>query len=249
MTRAELLQPATRSDRLGGSTAWICGLTLVAYVVYAQSLDALATSPSAAWGSIVGVALLCTLASKVSCRELPDAVRVLLRGLVIACGLHNLLLLPDFPVIAANLGAHAEAGIWAAWGAAAVATCLAWNRPAWLLFSAFYAFWVKQVAGWVTGFPYHTLLDVMPLYQMPAYLAIAVVLHQWRPFKGADTHKSWRATLWIAIAMQAANYVVAGVAKATLNGAFLEWPLHNELANIVLVAQQAASLGGRLPIG
>lgn len=236
MTPIEVLRPVQRAGLGRGSLAVVCGLTLIFYVAYAQSLDELAKSPSAAWGSIIGVALLCTLASKVSCRELPDAVRVLLRGLVLACGLHNLLLLPDFPVITPSLGAHAEVGVWAAWGAAAVATGLAWKRPAWLLFSAFYVFWVKQVAGWVTGFPYHTLLDVMPLYQMPAYLAIAVVLHQWLPLQGTDTQKSWRAILWIAVAMHAANYVVAGVAKATLNGSFLEWPLHNDITNIVLVA-------------
>ncbi len=225
---------ATRAS--GWSPAWACGLTLIVFVAYVKSLDALATAPSAAWGSIVGVAVLCALGSTVSCRALPDAVRILLRGLVIACGLHNLLLLPDFPVIAPSLGAHAEAGIWAAWCAAAVATGLAWKRPGWLLFSAFYAFWVKQVAGWVTGFPYHTLLDVLPLYQMPAYLAIAVLVHPLLPLSQADTQKTWRAVLWVAIAMHAANYVVAGVAKATLNGSFLEWPLHNDITNIVLVA-------------
>jgi hypothetical protein len=230
------LHAASAADRRGWPPALVCGITLIVFAVYAKLLGGLAKSPSAAWASIGGVAIVCVLASKVSCRDLPDAVRVLLRGLVIACGLYNLLLFPDFPVIASRLGGHAEAGIRAAWCAAAVAAVLAWQRPAWLLFCAFYAFWIKQVAGWVTGFRYHTLLDVQPLYQMPAYLAIAVVVHTLLQRQQADTQKTWRAVLWVAIAMHASNYVVAGVAKVTLDGAFLEWPLHNDVTNILLVA-------------
>lgn len=236
MTPAESAARTAGPWQAWGPSALFCGLTLVAYAVYAKALGGLAASPSAAWGSIGSVALLCALASKVGCRDLPDALRVLLRGLVIACGLYNLLLFPDFPVIAARLGGHAEAGIRAAWCAAAVAAVLAWKRPAWLLFCAFYAFWIKQVAGWVTGFRFHTLLDVQPLYQMPAYLAIAVVVHRLLPRRPADTHETWQSILWVAIAMHAANYFVAGAAKARLDGSFLEWPLHNDTANILLVA-------------
>ncbi len=230
------LHAASAADRRGWPPALVCGITLIVFAVYAKLLGGLAKSPSAAWGSIGGVVIVCALASKVSCRDLPDAVRILLRGLVIACGLYNLLLFPDFPVIASRLGEHAEAGIHAAWLAAAVAAVLAWQRPAWLLFCASYAFWLKQVAGWATGFPYHTLLDVLPLYQMPAYLAIAVVVHRLLRRQQADPQKTWRVVLWVAIAMQVANYVVAGVAKVTLNGSFLEWPLHNDTTNILLVA-------------
>lgn len=230
------LHAVSEADRRAWPPALTCGITLIVYVGYAKLLGGLAKSPSAAWGSIGGVVVVCVLASKVSCRDLPDALRILLRGLVIACGLYNLLLFPDFPVIASRLGEQAEAGILAAWCAAAVAALLAWNRPAWLLFCAFYAFWIKHVAGWATGFRYHTLLDVLPLYQMPAYLAIAVVIHRLLAHRQADTQKTWRAVLWVAVAMQAANYVAAGIAKATLDGSFLEWPLHNDTTNILLVA-------------
>lgn len=227
---------ASAADRTGWPPALVCGITLIVFAAYAKLLGGLAKSPSAAWASIGGVAIVCVLASKVSSGDLPDAVRVLLRGLVVACGLYNLLLFPDFPVIASRLGGQAEAGIVAAWCAAAIAAVLAWQRPAWLLFCAFYAFWIKQAAGWVTGFRYHTLLDVQPLYLMPAYLAIAVVVHRLLRRQQADTQKTWRAVLWVAIAMHAANYVVAGVAKVTLDGAFLEWPLHNDVTNILLVS-------------
>ena len=93
----------------------------------------------------------------------------------------------------------------------------------------FYIYWIKHTAGYITGFPYHTLLDVNPLIQLPVYLALPVVglaLLQrrrraaWPRIGGAAP---WQAILFVAIALQAGNYFYSSLARGSLDGGLLDW--------------------------
>lgn len=117
-----------------------------------------------------------------------------------------------------------------------------------MLFCGFYIFWIKNVAGYITGLPYSTLLDVLPLMQLPVYLALSLValefmkrnrLALFSRFSDnlrAGSEAPYLVVLLIAVAMQAANYFYSSLAKGGLDGGPFDWVLNNENQNIFHVA-------------
>ena len=216
--------------------------SVLLFLAYARFLRLHEMFPSASIGAFAAVLLACVAASRIGYDGVVPPLRTLMRGLAAACGLYNLALFPGMPAIAHNFGGHAGAILAGAWAVAALAAVLAMWRPAWLLLCAYYVFWIKNVAGYLTGFEMHTLLDILPLYQLPAYLALAVVALQ--AVRGSRLHASLAASsvepqivlLWLGIGVQAANYFYSALTKATLDGGLSDWVLHNDNVNLFLVA-------------
>ena len=77
----------------------------------------------------------------------------LTRGVIIACGVYNLLLFPDVPTTASTLHGLSHFVLPLGWAMAAIAACIAVRRPVWVLFCSHYTFWVKATAGQLTGLP------------------------------------------------------------------------------------------------
>lgn len=204
--------------------------------------------PSALPLGLVSVIVICAASSFVTYIDVPSGLATLMRGLAIACGFYNILQFPSIPVIANDFNGLAQPLLVSAWAAAGTAAVLALWRPSWLLLCGVYPFWIKSVAGYITGFPYHTQLDILPLYQIPAYASIALVTLQLlyrsrinileraaEALRGSSID-AYKVILITAIVIQSANYFYSGVAKANLDGGFLGWALNNESQNIFFIA-------------
>lgn len=198
--------------------------------------------PSATLPALGAVLAACIAASGIDYGAAPRPLRTLMSGLAISCGLYSILLYPSVPAVAHDFNGWSQFMLAAAWLSAGMAALLALRRPAWLLYCGFYAYWVKHAAGYITGFPYETLLDVYPLIQLPAYLAVSLLALELakRAWPAGRRHLAGTAPYWtilfIAIAMQAANYFYSSLAKSGLDGGVLDWVLHNENRNIYHVA-------------
>jgi hypothetical protein len=198
--------------------------------------------PSATLPALGAVLAACIAASGIGYGGAPRALCTLMRGLAISCGLYSILLYPSVPAVAHDFNGWSQFMLSAAWLSAGMAALLAMRRPAWLLYCGFYAYWVKHAAGYITGFPYETLLDVYPLIQLPAYLAVSLLALELakRAWPAGRKHLAGAAPyltiLFIAIAMQAANYFYSSLAKGGLDGGVLDWVLNNENRNIYHIA-------------
>lgn len=224
--------------------------TLLAVAVFSAALlrghwlalGLLRSYPSATLLALLAVLAFCIAASGMTYEAAPRPLRTLMRGLAIACGLYSILLYPSVPAIAHDFNGWSQFMLSAAWLSAGLAAVLAMQRPAWLLYCGFYVYWVKHAAGYIAGFPYETLLDVYPLIQLPAYLAASLLALELvkRAWPAGRKHLDGAAPYWtvlfIAVAMQAANYFYSSLAKGSLDGGVLDWMLHNENRNIYHIA-------------
>jgi hypothetical protein len=198
--------------------------------------------PSSTLPALLAAIAACAAGSGVGYTAVPRALRTLMRGMAIACGLYSVTLYPAIPAVVHDFSGWSQFILNAAWLTAGLAALLAMRRPAWLLYCGFYVYWIKHAAGYITGFPFHTMLDVNPLIQLPVYLALSVVAlelakrwwQQGRMRLGGDT--PYRTILFIAVAMQAANYFYSSLAKGGLDGGLLDWALNNENRNIYHIA-------------
>lgn len=197
--------------------------------------------PSSTLPALMAAIAACTAASRVTYDGVPLALRTLMRGLGIACGLYSVLLYPAIPAAAHDFKGWSQFILNLAWLSAGLAALLAMRRPAWLLYCGFYVYWIKHAAGYITGFPFHTMLDVYPLIQLPVYLALSLATLElakrcWpgRTRLAGDT--PYWTILLIAVAMQAANYFHSSLAKGGLDGGLLDWALNNENRNIYHIA-------------
>jgi hypothetical protein len=217
--------------------------SLLLFKLYLAVLTAFEWFPSL---SVIAlpVMLAITAVASLWCKnaDLSRPLSSLTRGIALACLLYSGLLFPGVPVVAHN---PMGLGPWLlplGWLLALVAAIASWWRPAWLLFCGFYIFWVKNTAGYLTGLTHHSLLDVLPLYQMAGYLGIAATLTALTPrllrrsrFKAVRLNPSF-VVIFVAVAMQATNYYIASLAKAKLDGGYLDWALNNQNQNILSVA-------------
>lgn len=198
--------------------------------------------PSGTLPAFLAVVAACIAGSGIGYASAPRPLRTLMRGTAIACGLYSVLLYPAFPAVAHDFNGWSQFILNLAWLTAGVAALLAMRRPAWLLYCGFYVYWIKHAAGYVTGFAFHTMLDVNPLIQLPVYLALSLaaleLAKRWWP--QARTHlagdKPYWTILFVAVSIQAANYFHSSLAKAALDGGLLDWALSNENRNIYHVA-------------
>lgn len=223
-------------------------VSVVLFQAYRLFEQALLLHPSISLFGFILVAAACMATSGVTYDAAPRALATLMRGLAIACGLYSVLLFPAIPAVAHNFNGWSELILAGAWLAAAIAALLAWRRPSWLLFCGFYIFWIKNVAGYITGLPFSTLLDVLPLMQLPVYLALSMVAlelmkrNRFALFSRAAERlrtageAPYLVLLLIAIAMQAANYFYSSLAKSGLDGGPFDWVLNNENQNIFHIA-------------
>lgn len=216
-----------------------------AYRIFERSLLLYPSTSLIGFGLIV---VACVATSGITYDSVPRALVTLMRGLGIACGLYSILLFPSIPAVAHSFNGWSALILGGAWLTAGIAALLAWRRPSWLLMCGFYIFWIKNVAGYVTGLPFGTLLDVLPLMQVPVYVALSVVAlelvkrNRMAPFSGVAERlrgagaAPYFAILLVAIAMQAANYFYSSLAKGGLDGGPFDWVLHNENQNIFHIA-------------
>ncbi len=218
------------------------GLCLLGFKGLLALLTLVTLYPSIGIVSIVPIFLSCALVARGRRPELSPALLTLCKGVAVACGTYSLLHYPDMPVAHEKLAGLGGWLLWMGWAAAAVAALLALRHPVWLLFCGFYMYWVKDIAGYLTGFLHHTHLDILPLYQAGGFLGASMLVVQglarmpvrsWGRLKEIDPSM---AILFIAVAMQAANYFVASLAKLRLDGGPLDWVLHNQNADILAVA-------------
>lgn len=233
------------------STAWPGILFGIASVILFQAyfgfLRLNELFPSALPLGLAGVIAICAASSFLTYTGIPSSLATFMRGLAIACAFYNILQFPSIPAIVKDFDGFAQPLLMAAWMAAGIAAVLAFWRPSWLLLCGFYPYWIKSVTGYITGFEYQPL-EILPLYQIPAYTSIALVTLQvmflsrinlFQRVSNALRHSSvdpYRVILIIAIAVQSANYFYSGLAKAKLDGGLLDWVLHNETQNIFFVA-------------
>jgi len=198
--------------------------------------------------ALLAIFVACLATSWVTYASVPEAIVTLARGVAIATGLYSITLFPGIPTVHDVFFGLSQPIILLAWLAAGIASVLALWRPSWLVYCGFYILWIKKAAGYVTGLQFHTLLDVQPLYQVPAYLGIAIVCLQLikrseignvvrlAPTLRRAALDPWILVLVTAIALHAANYFYSGVAKASLSGGLTDWALNNENGNLLLVA-------------
>jgi hypothetical protein len=226
----------------------VAAVTIALFLCYAALLLRLpAGSPSRYPLVLLAVFIACLAASRVTYASVPASIVTLARGLAIATGLYSVTLFPGIPIVHDVFFGHSQPIIVLAWLAAGIASVFALWRPSWLIYCAFYTFWIKNAAGYVTGLKFHTLLDAQPLYQVPAYLGAAIVALQLLkrskfgqavhlgPTLRPSTLDPWILVFITAIALHAANYFYSGIAKASLNGV-TDWAFNNENANLLLVA-------------
>lgn len=210
---------------------------------------ALLLFPSTSLLGLVLVVAACLATSGITYALVPLALGTLMRCLGMTCGIYSILLFPSVPAVAHDFHGWSQIVLVGAWLTAGLAALLTLRRPSWLLFCGFYIFWIKNVAGYVTGLPFRTLLDVLPLMQVPVYLALSVValelLKRIRvPAFAQMTGKlrdsgaaPYFVILFVAIAMQAGNYFYSSLAKGGLDGGALDWMLNNENQNIFHIAR------------
>jgi hypothetical protein len=200
--------------------------------------------PSAAPLGLAAALAFCAATSWVRIADLAPALRIYIRGCALVCGAYSLLLFPNFPTPADDLGGWTPTVFVVAWALAALAALCAMWRPTWLFFASFYIVWVKLYAGHATGFAYHTMLDVLPLYQAPAIVSLVVTAFAIaaRLNSGAAAFLSRNeklvagALVLMAISTHAANYFYSGLAKTLLEGPPLYWLLNNDLRSFLRVA-------------
>ena len=243
--RVKRLTTQHKADIVLLLTALASVLLFQAYRLFER---ALLLYPSA---SLVGFALIfaaCVATSGITFAAVPRALATLMRGLAMACGIYSILLYPSMPAVAHNFSGWSEVVLGGAWLTAGIAALLALRRPSWLMLCGFYIFWIKNIAGYVTGLPFTTLLDVLPLMQVPAYLALSVVTLELmkrtrltafsrvgEKLREAGT-APYMVILLVGIAMQAANYFYSSLAKGGLDGGPFDWILNNENQNIFHIA-------------
>lgn len=223
-------------------------LALLLFHFYKSFLKLNESYPSAAPIFLVAVLIFCIASTHISYAHVPAYLATLMRGMAIACGLYNFFLFPAIPAIAHTFGGTSQLILDCAWALAAISACLACWRPSWLVLCGFYVFWVKHLAGYLTGMPFHTMLDVLPLVQMPAFAAIALValelllraptplLVRTATALRQSLVSPYAAIAFITIALQAANYFYSAVAKSSLDGGIFDWALNNHNQNIFFVA-------------
>ncbi|KQV79139.1 hypothetical protein ASD15_21010 [Massilia sp. Root351] len=222
--------------------ASVAVLSAAVFQAYWLLEDVLRWYPSTTLPALIAVAAACLAASGVSYASVPRPLATLMRGVGMACGVYSLLLYPSLPAVAHDFKGWSQSILNLAWLMAAMAALLSMRRPAWLLYCGFYIYWIKHAAGYITGFSFHTLLDVNPMIQLPVYLSLSVLTLElakrrwpatWPRIGGSAPY--W-TILFIAIAMQAANYFHSSLAKGGLDGGVLDWALNNENRNIYHVA-------------
>ena len=243
--RTRLFEALSRHELV--ASLLVTAVTIALFFGYGAFLQ-LHIEPSLYPLTLLAIFVACLASSGVTYASVPESIVTLARGLAIATGLYSVTLFPGIPTVHDVFFGLSQPIIRLAWLMAGIASVLALSRPAWLVYCAFYIFWIKEAAGYVTGFEFHTLLDVQPLCQVPAYLGIAIIVLQLikrskigkvvylaptlRPF----ALDPWILVLITAIALHAANYFYSGVAKASLNGGLTDWALQNENGNLLLVA-------------
>ncbi len=222
--------------------------SVVLFQTYRLFERALLLHPSASLVGFALVAAACLATSGITYASVPRALATLMRGLGMACGVYSILLFPSIPAVAHNFNGWSEVILGGAWLTAGIAALLALRRPSWLMLCGFYIFWIKNIAGYITGFPFATLLDVLPLMQLPAYLTISVVALEFMKRNrmavlsrlGGKLREAGAAPylviLLVGIAMQAANYFYSALAKGGLDGGPFDWILNNENQNIFHIA-------------
>jgi hypothetical protein len=223
-------------------------VSVVLFQAYRLFERALLLHPSVSLVAFALVVAVCLATSRITYVSVPPALTTLMRCLGMACGAYSILLFPSIPAVAHNFGGLSEIVLGGAWLAAGIAALLALRRPSWLLLSGFYIFWVKNIAGYITGLPFTTMLDVLPLIQLPIYLAISVVALEFMKSNrfallsrlGEKLQEAeaapYMVILLIGIAMQAANYFYSSLAKGGLDGGLFDWILSNENQNIFHIA-------------
>ncbi|MBU2568698.1 MAG: hypothetical protein KJ725_01450 [Gammaproteobacteria bacterium] len=226
-------------------------ITIVLFQGYRVLLLCIDYYPIALLPSLVVVIAFCSVFSFINFDEITASLKVLIRGLAVACGIYNILLFPSVPIVENDFNGLAQAILFFAWATAALSAILAMWRPSWLFICGFYPFWLKSFAGQITGFHYHTQLDILPVHQIPAYVSISVIFFHLMLIYGRRNsnvrHLNTQSLqiykvdanniiLFIAIAFQGANYFYSGIEKASLDGGYLHWALNNEIQNIFFVA-------------
>jgi hypothetical protein len=200
--------------------------------------------PSGISVSLIGVFAVCAGTSWTKIEDIPAALGIFVRGCSLVCGAYAVLLFPDFPAPAHDLRGWAQPVLVLAWSVAGLSAVAAFWRPTWLLFTSFYIIWVKLFAGYATGFRFHTILDILPLYQAPAIVALSIaalaIACRLRPSPTSylKIYRDLIGNLLViaAIAMQAANYFYSGTAKMSLEGPSFYWVLNNNVGSLLRVA-------------
>lgn len=243
-TYGAIKQPSARLAS-AGDTFIVAGVAVVSATIfqgYWLLENLLRWYPSMTLPALLAVTAACIAASGVTYDGVPRPLATLMRGMAMACGLYSVLLYPSIPAVAHDFKGWSQFLLNVAWLAAGMAALLAMRRPAWLLYCGFYIYWVKHAAGYITGFPFHTLLDVNPMIQLPAYLALSVpalaLAKRYWPaaWPALQDAAPYCTILFVAIAMQAGNYFYSSLAKGGLDGGILDWALNNENRNIYHIA-------------
>lgn len=229
----------------------ICALVFFAFFEFYYKINA--AYPSALPLGYILTIFAGIVFSRVKYEDFSPAFKICFRGLAVLIGLYAAFVFPDYPIVVDKYGGTEGAIVLGGWFLGVLCSLLTLWRPSFLLASGFYLWWSKQIAGTVTGFPYHTLLDILPAIEISAFMSTALFLlvlmgQPWvllgnnrfvsdiRSFFTQRRRYLGDLIVFVAISMQLANYFTSGLGKASLNGGVLSWSLENNLADIFDVA-------------
>lgn len=225
----------------------------VAYVLYDYYIRLNILFPSALPLGLLAVVALCAAFSWVRYDRYSTSFKVFVRGLAAIIGAYAFMAFPAYPSVEADFGGWKDTVVIGGWFVAAASSVAALWRPSFVLVGGFYLWWSKHVATYVTGFHYHTTLDIDPLIYVCAFVSMALFLlaalehplagrARWKPFLDIRQGVIERRRLlsdtivFVAITMHLANYFSSGLEKSALSGGFFFWPLENDMSNIFNVA-------------
>lgn len=227
--------------------------SLILFVAYKYYVTLNTLFPSALPLGFLGAIAISIAFSWIRYDEYSPALKIFVRGLAALIGAYAAMAFPGYPSVQTDFGGWKDWIVIGGWLSAIASAIAAMWRPSFLLSCGFYLWWSKHVAGYITGLIYHTTLDIDPLIEISAFVSVALFLlamlchprlrvikskefHHIRSVLVERRHLLGDTIVFVAIAMQLANYFSSGLSKASLNGGILYWPLVNDIANIFSVA-------------
>ena len=152
----------------------ICALVFFAFFEFYYKINA--AYPSALPLGYILTVFAGIVFSRVKYEDFSPAFKICFRGLPVLIGLYAAFVFPDYPIVVDKYGGTEGAIVLGGWFLGVLCSLLTLWRPSFLLASGFYLWWSKQIAGTVTGFPYHTLLDILPAIEISAFMSTALFL-------------------------------------------------------------------------
>jgi hypothetical protein len=192
-------------------------------------------------------ALLCR--ANISLAERPLVSFWQLVGLLSA--LYSLLHYPLMPVVGEGRGPEfAYALVLSFWIISILSGFFCFRIPSLSLLAPSFLVWSNAVAGYITGLPTTTDLDIMPLAEVSLCIGLGLFINQAsRPLLRRLIGESNVSTdslndaphfahlvLLIAIAVHLANYFWSFIAKMSLDGPWFAWLTQNNAAFLFLTA-------------